>query len=114
MNIHNTQYPEHAVDNQMTIDGKPGQVRLTGTITIPQEKQTQLVPLLQEHIALTRQEPGCLHFDVTQDNTAPDVFHVAELFTDEAAFSAHQANGAARAWGPASADLERDFHKEVL
>lgn len=98
----------------MTLEGKPGQVRLIGTIIIPQNQQTQLVPLLHEHIALTRQEPGCLHFDVTQDDSSPEVFHVAELFTDEAAFSAHQANGAARAWGPASAALARDFHKEVL
>lgn len=108
------QHSQQAIEHHMTQHGKPGQVRLTGTITIPREQQAQLVPLLEEHIALTRQEPGCLHFDVTQDSSAPEVFHVAELFTDEAAFSAHQANGAARRWGPASANLARDFHKEVI
>ncbi|MCG3266228.1 putative quinol monooxygenase [Yoonia sp. I 8.24] len=98
----------------MGITGKAGNVRLTGTIAIPADQLEQLVPLLEQHIALTRAEPGCLHFEVIQDAETPELFHVSELFTDEAAFAAHQANGAARPWGPASKDLVRDFHKETL
>ena len=98
----------------MGMTGQPGNVRLTGTITIPLDRQAVLVPLLDNHIALTRGEPGCIYFDVTQDPDTPEVFHVSELFTDETAFAAHQANGAARPWGPASADLVRDFHKVTL
>ncbi|WP_394182080.1 putative quinol monooxygenase [Yoonia maritima] len=98
----------------MGIMGKPGNVRLTGTIVIPADQLEDLVPLLEEHIVLTRQEPGCLHFDVTQDAETPELFHVSELFTCEDAFAAHQKNGAARRWGPASANLSRDFHKETL
>ena len=98
----------------MGMTGEAGNVRLTGTIKIPLDQQASLVPLLNEHIALTRAEPGCIYFDVTQDPDTPEVFHVSELFTDEAAFTAHQANGAARPWGPASAGLTRDFHKVTL
>jgi putative acetyltransferase len=98
----------------MGITGSPGQVRLTGTIIMPHDQQARLLPLLQNHIALTRQEPGCLHFDVTQDDKAPETFHVSELFSDEGAFAQHQQNGAARPWGSASANLIRDFHKQVL
>jgi quinol monooxygenase YgiN len=96
------------------ITGQAGNVRLTGTITIPADQLEQLVPLLEQHIRLTRQEPGCLHFDVVQDAETPELFHVSELFTDEIAFAAHQADGAARPWGPASKDLTRNFHKETL
>ncbi|SFR40082.1 Quinol monooxygenase YgiN [Yoonia tamlensis] len=98
----------------MGIAGKSGNVRLTGTITIPVAQIADLQPLLEEHIALTRAEPGCLHFDVTQDAKTPALFHVSELFTDANAFDAHQAAGRARAWGPASAGLTRDFCKEIL
>lgn len=98
----------------MGMTGEPGNVRLTGTITIPVDQQAVLVPLLDEHVVLTRAEPGCLYFEVTQDAQTPEVFHVSELFTDEPAFAAHQANGAARPWGPASAGLARDFHKVTL
>lgn len=98
----------------MGMTGQPGNVRLTGTITIPLARQAALVPLLDEHIALTRAEPGCITFEVTQDPDTPEVFHVSELFTDEPAFAAHQANGAARPWGPASADLSRNFQRETL
>ena len=98
----------------MGITGQPGNVRLTGTITIPVAQHGQVLPLLNDHIMQTRAEAGCLHFDVTQDAETPELFHVSELFTDEAAFSAHQENGAARPWGPASKDLIRDFHKELL
>lgn len=98
----------------MGITGKSGNVRLTGTIVIPENQHDLLVPLLEQHIALTRAEAGCLHFDVTQDTQNPEIFHVRELFTDAAAFAAHQENGATRPWGPASKDLIRDFHKETL
>ncbi|KJZ20113.1 putative quinol monooxygenase [Loktanella sp. S4079] len=94
--------------------GKPGNIRLTGTIVIPMDQLEELVPLLEEHIILTRKEPGCLHFDVTQDAETPELFHVSELFIDACAFDAHQRKGAQRRWGAASADLDRDFHKETL
>ena len=36
-------------------------------------------------------EPGCLHFDVTQDLTDPHHFVFYELYTDEEAVAAHRA-----------------------
>lgn len=94
--------------------GMTGQIQLTGTITIPLDAQAQLVPLLDDHIAQTRQEPGCLKFEVTQDAGDLALFHVNELFSDEASFAQHQTLGAARPWGTASADLVRDFQKVTL
>lgn len=98
----------------MDVSPKPGMVLLTGKITIPQRLHDTLLPLLEEHTALTRKEPGCLRFTVTQDQSDPELFHVDECFIDEAAFAQHQAHGAARPWGPASVDLKRDFTKTTV
>jgi len=98
----------------MGITPKPGMVALTGTIIIPTDMQAALIPLLEQHKAFTRQEPGCLKFDVTQDTDDSTLFHVDELFEDEAAFAHHQSEGAARPWGAASKNLTRDFNKLVV
>ena len=38
----------------------------------------------------TVQEPGALRFDVLRDSTDPQRFYLYEVYTDEAAFLAHQ------------------------
>ena len=98
----------------MGITPSPGMVTLTGTIIIPVERQAECLPLLDEHTHLTRQEPGCLKFDVTQDDSDPTLFHVDELFENESAFAHHQSAGAARPWGHASKNLARNFKKLIV
>jgi autoinducer 2-degrading protein len=52
-----------------------------------------------------RDEPGCLRFDVLQDNADPDHFFFYEVYRDEAAFQAHgQAPHFAR-WREAAAEV---------
>lgn len=94
--------------------GKSGNVRLTGTITIPLEEQDRFRPMFIEHAKLTRQEPGCLVFEVAQDILDPVFFRVSELFEDEAAFVFHQERTSAAVWGQQSGHLKRDFKKELL
>lgn len=36
-----------------------------------------------------RDEPGCLMFNVAQDDADPDVLHLFEVYRDEAAIDAH-------------------------
>lgn len=63
---------------------------------------------LPAHIEASRAEPGCLRFDIWQDDD-PMVWHLAELFADEAAFAAHQDRMRGSDWGAMSAALTRDF-----
>ena len=35
-------------------------------------------------------EPGCHYFDVVVDTKEPNLFHLYEVYTDEAAFAAHR------------------------
>lgn len=68
---------------------------------------------LEEHITLTRAEPGCLKFEVTQDPKDRNKFHVSEIFESEAAFDAHQLRTKQSEWGQVSGPLERRFKKRV-
>ena len=86
-------------------------VKLTGTIIIPKDQQETLLPLLDDHIAASRAEPGNLRFEISQDPENAEVFHLDEAFKDEAAFAFHQDRGGASPWGQASRELVRDFKK---
>ncbi|MFB9150516.1 putative quinol monooxygenase [Roseovarius ramblicola] len=84
-----------------------GVIRLTGTLTCARDDAHAVRAALPDHIRLSRAEPGCLSFDVTE--TAPGVFTVAERFADRAAFDAHQTRTRASAWWQATGHMARDF-----
>ncbi|WP_260856351.1 GNAT family N-acetyltransferase [Microbacterium sp. BH-3-3-3] len=63
---------------------------------------------LDEHLALTRAESGCLSFDVIPSET-DGVWSVSERFVDEAAFDAHQRRVATSTWGRETAGIQRSY-----
>lgn len=86
------------------------EIILTGTVTCPPDRLSEVRAALPDHIALSRAEPGCLSFAVTE--TTPGIFAVAERFADRAAFDAHQTRTAASPWAEVSRDLPRTY--EIL
>lgn len=82
-------------------------VTLTGQITVPPERRAAIRAALPDHIRLTRAEPGCLSFEVTE--TQPGHFDVAERFVDADAFHAHQERAQASDWARISAGIPRDY-----
>ena len=84
-----------------------GVIRLAGRMTCAADEADILRAALPEHIRLSRAEPGCIAFDVTE--TAPCVFTLSESFANRAAFDAHQARSRASAWWRATGHLPRDF-----
>jgi len=52
-----------------------------------------------------RDEPGCLRFDVLQDNSDPNKFFFYEVYRDETAFKAHQASAHYPRWRAAAAEV---------
>ncbi|MCF6305471.1 MAG: antibiotic biosynthesis monooxygenase [Rhodobacteraceae bacterium] len=68
---------------------------------------------LEEHIALTRAEPGCLKFEVYEDPKKRNTFIVSEVFDSESSFDAHQERAKNSEWGKVSEKLERKFTKRV-
>lgn len=84
-------------------------ISLTGQLVCVDENEAATVLRhLDLHVALTRAEPGCLHFTVTQ-TADPLVWTVHERFVDQAAFDLHQARVQASEWGRATAGIERDY-----
>ena len=84
-------------------------VTLTGHIDVPPDRMGQIRAGLIDHIRLTRAEPGCLSFEVTEDAAQPGRFNVAEEFTDSGAFRAHQTRAQASDWARISEGIARDY-----
>ncbi len=84
-----------------------GSFRLEGHIDIPTDRIGQVSEALKEHIRLTREEEGCIFFNV---DASPDVegrFRVSEAFKDKTAFDAHQVRAGNSAWAEASKGIPR-------
>lgn len=87
----------------------PETVRLSGMLICASPEESDIVrKYLPEHIRLTRGEPGCLSFDVTQTDD-PLVWRVDEFFVDRAAFEAHKARTAASEWAHRTSAIRRDY-----
>jgi len=84
-----------------------GVIRLTGTLRCAPGEAEALRSALPEHVRLSRAEPGCLSFDVTE--TAPGIFVVTESFVSRAAFDAHQTRTRASDWWRVTGDMPRAF-----
>jgi len=64
---------------------------------------------LINHIALTRQESGCLVFKVSQDIENLNRFNVYEEFTDRNSFANHQDRVRQSTWGAITTNVERHY-----
>lgn len=104
--------PRHHHDAKGTpIPLKTPMAGLTGRLICRDAGQMMTaLSLLPEHIRLSREEPGCLHFDLWQDED-PLVWHLSELFVDADAFAAHGKRTEDSAWGREGAGIGRDFHR---
>ncbi|HHW35027.1 MAG TPA: antibiotic biosynthesis monooxygenase [Paracoccus solventivorans] len=87
------------------------QVALSGRLICagPAELMAVLAHV-EDHVASSRAEPGCLYFAISQTED-PLVWQVEELFWDEAALEAHRARTAASDWAAATAGIARDIHR---
>lgn len=84
-------------------------VILKGHIDVPADRLDQIRAGLVDHIRLTRAEPGCISFDVTEDPDNPGSFNVAEEFTTPEAFHAHQTRTQGSDWAKISEGVPRDY-----
>ena len=84
-------------------------LELRGHIDVPPERQSEIRAALEEHIRLTREEPGCLCFEVSPDKSRSGRYIVHEIFRSRADFEAHQTRTKASAWGRASAGIARHY-----
>ena len=72
---------------------------LQGYIVVPEDDLETVKDELPTHIELTREETGCLIFEVSPDEEDPNRFNVYEEFSDKVAFEAHQLRVKNSRWG---------------
>lgn len=85
------------------------QIVLTGYIDVPADRVAEVSAALPAHIALTREEPGCLSFDVTPDPDIPGRFNVAERFASRKDFDAHQSRMKSSPWAKITSGIARHY-----
>lgn len=89
-------------------------IRLKGQLRCMTADEVQTVQLHKaEHIRLTRAEPGCLTFDITETDD-PMTFEVMESFRDREAFDTHQIRTRESHWFQETRHILRDFVVEEL
>lgn len=88
-------------------------VVLTGYIKVSRSERRVSQQHLAQHIQNTRQEAGCLAFEVNQSAEDDCVFTVFECFKDQAAFESHQGRVKVSFWSEISRNAERVFSIET-
>ena len=58
-------------------------------LEIDPQRVDEFLSLALENAAASRQEPGCLRFEVSRDATNPNLFSLSESYRDQTAMDAH-------------------------
>lgn len=84
-------------------------VYLQGHIDVPPDRLQAVAEALPLHIELTLAEPGCLSFEVVPSNDVAGRYLVSEIFSDQAAFDAHQQRTKSSEWFVVTQGIPRDY-----
>ena len=84
-------------------------IQLKGYILVPESDLEAVKAELANHITLTREEEGCLLFEVSQDTRNSNRFSVFEKFTNKKTFELHQLRVKNSIWGSLSKNVERHY-----
>lgn len=82
---------------------------LEGFMDVAESDLADVLSELPKHIALTREEEGCLVFRVERDRDHHLRFLVYEEFVSRTAFEAHQERVKASRWGSITANAKRNY-----
>ncbi|WP_458407552.1 putative quinol monooxygenase [Anaerotignum sp.] len=58
--------------------------------TLLEGKQQEFIAVAEKLVKATREEPGCVYYDLVQDAANDKVFYFVEKYLDEAAVEAHK------------------------
>jgi len=82
---------------------------LKGYIEVTDSDLDIVKEALPLHTILSKQEEGCLAFQVEQDKTNRNIFTVYEEFTNRECFEAHQNRIMSSNWGKVSKNVSRHY-----
>ncbi len=89
-------------------------VVLKGHIIVSECDLAAVKEELPNHIALTRDEEGCLVFEVSQAPDNPFRFNVYEEFDNANSYRSHQSRVQASVWGSITTNVERHYTLEGM
>ena len=89
-------------------------VILKGYVIVPDADLEAVKKELVNHIRLTRQEKGCLVFNVSQDSQNLNKFDVYEEFVDQDSFALHQDRTRDSEWGAIAAHVVRHYEEPKI
>lgn len=72
----------------------------------PEQREKFLKAIEHDALGSERDEPGCLRFNVLQDEKDPNVYYFFEVYKDPAALDAHRAAPHYAVWRAAADTLE--------
>ncbi|MGI9324620.1 MAG: putative quinol monooxygenase [Pseudomonadales bacterium] len=78
-------------------------------IEVPKEDLAALLVELPNHLSVTKNEAGCLEFQVKQRVSRPCVFDVYEEFENKDAFDLHQSRVRESKWGEINLRATRHY-----
>ncbi len=64
-------------------------ILITGTVVVAQENRAAFLKAATHHVALSREEPGCISHGVFEDQMSPGTFTFVERWRDMAAVKEH-------------------------
>ena len=70
----------------------------------PEQRQRFLDAIEVDALGSERDEPGCLRFNVLQDEKDPNVYYFHEVYKDQAALEAHRTMPHYAVWRAAASD----------
>lgn len=93
-------------------------VVLKATWTANEGAETIVLAALEKLSPRSREEPGCRFYQAYRDPAAPRVFHIFEIYDDEAAVEAHAASEHFQAYAlaqaiPALESRQREFFETI-
>ncbi len=69
-----------------------------GQFRFPPERVEEARPAMEEIIAQSRQEPGCIGYSYSEDICEPGLFHVTEAWTSHESLMRHFTTPHMQAW----------------
>ena len=69
---------------------QPAQYYVVAHVDVPPPNTAKTVALLKQFASDTRKQPGLVRIEVQQEEALPNHFAIISVWTDKAAFEAHQ------------------------
>ena len=80
----------------------------------PEERQRFLSVIEDDATCSVRDEPGCLRFEVLQDQRDADTYYFFEVYRDQAALEAHRQTPHFARWSQASEQVLAEPAQRIL